>query len=84
MKAEIYNVLAALNRGFDLVAESLAILREKKILTTQYAQGQEVAAEELRAGINRKTVEKLNEPEMEDWARLGKMRSAIEAKMKES
>jgi len=84
VKGEIYNALAALNRGFDLVAESLATLREKKILTTQYAQSQEVAVEELRAGINQKTVEKLNEREMEDRARLGKMRSAIEARMKSS
>ncbi|HKD14473.1 MAG TPA: hypothetical protein VKE71_07970 [Candidatus Angelobacter sp.] len=82
MKGEIYNALAAVNRGFDLVAESLAILREKKILTTQYAQSQEVAVGELRAGINQKIVEKLHEREMEDWARLGKMRSAIEARMK--
>ena len=82
MKGEIYNALAALNRGFDLVAESLEILREKKILTKEYAQSQEVAVEELRAGINQKSVEKLNEREMEDWARLGKMRTAIEARMK--
>lgn len=82
MKAEIYNALAALNGGFDLVGESLAILREKKIMTTQYAQSQEVAVEELRAGINQKTVEKLNDRETEDWARLGKMRSGIEARMK--
>lgn len=78
MKAEIYNALASLNHGFDVVLESLKVLQEEGVLTADYLQDNSVFVEELRAGINHMIVEKLAARETEDWAHFGKMRIAIE------
>lgn len=79
MKAEIYNALASLNRGFDAAIEALKVLQEEGVLTADYVQDNNVFVEELRAGINHMIVENLAARETEDWAHFGKMRSAIEA-----
>ena len=78
MKAEIYNALASLNRGFDVVLESLKVLQEEGVLTADYVQDNSVFVEELRAGINHMIVEKLAYRETDDWAHFGKMRITIE------
>ena len=44
MKAEIYNALATLNRGFDFALESLAILEQEGVITVEYVQQQTEAS----------------------------------------
>lgn len=83
MKAEIYNALAALNRGFDVVLESLTILQQQGLATAEYVEYQTVLAEELRAGINHRIHDVLKTTELEDWTRFARARITIEAKAKE-
>ena len=78
MKSEIYNALAALNRGFDLALESLTICREKGVLPADYVEEQTVMAEELKAGVNHRLHDKLGTAELGDWTQFGKMRITIE------
>ena len=82
MKSEIYNALASLNRGFDVALEALKVLQQEQVLTAEYVQDQTVLAEELRAGLNHRTTEKLNAREAQDWGHFGKLRTAIEERMK--
>jgi hypothetical protein len=78
MKSEIYNALAGLNRGLDVAVESLTVLLGQGVLTAEYVERHTVMVEELRAGLNHMTVEKLHSREEEDWEQFGRMRITIE------
>jgi len=82
MKAETYNALASLNRGFDVALESLKILHEEGVLTGEYVQQQLEATEALRAGINSLILNKLEAREIADREHYVKMRDATEAQLK--
>ena len=82
IKAEIYNALAGLNRGFDMALESLAILWQEGVVTTDYVQQQTEAIELLRAGINSLILGKLEAREIEDREHYGKMHTATEAQLR--
>jgi hypothetical protein len=83
MKSEIYNALAAINRGFDLMLESFAILKNEGVLPADYVQEKTEAAEELRAAINHMILDKLEDRELEDRDHYNEMRVATEAKLKQ-
>jgi hypothetical protein len=82
MKDEIYNALAALNRGFGMVLESLKMLQEEGVVTADYVQRQTVLAQELRAGMNQVLLNKLETRERDDRDHFSKMRVNDEARMK--
>lgn len=84
MKTEIYNALAAINRGFDATLESLKTLHNEGVLTAEYLHQQTEITEEVRAGINHMILGQLEAREEEDWTHFGKMRSATDARLKES
>jgi len=72
MKAEIYNAIASLNRGYDIALESLKLLQERGVLDAGYAEDHTTLTDELRTGINCMIVNRLETSEHEDWGRLGK------------
>ena len=78
MKAEIYNAPAGLNRGFDVVLESLKVLQENGVVTAEFVSDNNTIIQELWSGINWTIVHKLNAREIEDRDHFGKMRSNIE------
>jgi hypothetical protein len=82
MKAEIYNAIAALNRGFDMTIESLKILQEEGIVDAEYVQYKTEISEEVRAGINQMILSNLESREEEDRNHFGKMRLNTEARLK--
>lgn len=84
MKADIYNSLATINRGFDAALDSLTMLQQQEILTADYVQQMMAIAEELRAGINFIVMQNLETREEADWAHFGKMRVNAEARLKSS
>lgn len=84
MKAEIYNALAALNRGFEVALESLTILQQEGVISADYLQQQREIAEEIRAGTNSVIINRLQGREVEDREHFGKMRIATEARLKKS
>jgi len=82
MKAESYDSLATLNRGFDSALESLKVLQEEGVLSVDYVQDQTVLVEEVRAGLNYRIVQRLSARETEDRDHFEKMRVTIEARLK--
>ena len=83
MKAEIYNALAVMNRGFDVALESLKVFQEEGVLTEDYVQDQTVLVEERRAALNYMIIHKLSARETEDREHYEKMRATIEARLKQ-
>ena len=81
MKSEIYNALAAINRGFDMTLESFAVLQQAGVLDTAYVQQQTEITEEIRAGLNHMILDKMESREEDDWANFGKMRRDTEARL---
>lgn len=84
MKAEIYNALAALNRGFDVALESLTILQQEGVISADYLQQQREIGEEIRAGMNSVIINRLQTREVEDREHYAKMRIATEGRLRES
>ena len=83
MKMEIYNALAAINRGFDVTLESLTILKTEGVLTDDYVQQRTEIIEEIRAGLNHMILDKLQSREAKDWSLFGKMRIETELRLKQ-
>jgi hypothetical protein len=81
MKSEIYNVLAAINRSFDVTLESLTILKNEGVLTVDYVAEHTELAEELRAKINSMILNKLQFREVEDREHFGTMLRATEMRL---
>jgi hypothetical protein len=74
MKSGLYDAHAALNRGFDMIIESLKTLHGHGVFGGDYLEQQTEIMEELRAGINRLVHNKLGKREQEDEEHYGKMR----------
>jgi len=83
MKSEVYNAIAALNRSFDVVSESLTILQQEGVVSPDYVQRKREITEEVRSDINAFLMNKLESREKEDRDHFGKMRMATEAQLKE-
>ncbi|HEY6252385.1 MAG TPA: hypothetical protein VI685_20715 [Candidatus Angelobacter sp.] len=81
MKDEVYNALAALNRGFGMVVESLKVLQKEGVVTQEYVQRKLEISEELRADINALLLNKLEAREKEDRDHFSKMRMATETRL---
>jgi hypothetical protein len=84
MKAEVYNALASLNRSFEIILESLKTLHENGVISKQFVQDQTIVTQELCAALNFMIVQRLTSRETEDVDHFGKMRSAIETRIKSS
>lgn len=78
MKSESYNALASLNRGFDVVLESLKVLHEEGVVNEEFVSDHSTILKELWSGINWMILHKLNARENEDRDHYGKMRSKID------
>jgi hypothetical protein len=82
MKSEIYNALAAINRGADLQLDSLAILQTEGKLPPDYVEYQRQIIEETRSGINSRIHDVLGANEDEDWHRFEQLRLGTEARLR--
>jgi hypothetical protein len=78
MKAELYNALAALNRGAELQIESLAIIQAEGALAADYVEHQRHIVEETRAGINFHIHGALESREAKDWHHFEQLRLQAE------
>lgn len=82
MKDEVYNALAALNRGFGMVLDSLKIMKEEGVINDEYVQRHREIVEELRADINALLLNRLQTRESDDRDHFGKMRAHTAEKLK--
>jgi len=83
VKSEVYNAIAALNRSFDVVLESLTILQQEGVVSPDYLQRKSEITEKMRSDINAFLKNKLESREKEDRHHFGKMRMATEAQLTE-
>lgn len=83
MKCETYNAQAGLNRGCDLMLESLTILKEQGVITMDYVQQQLEILEEIRSGMNRHLHNILQSRERDDENHYGKMRENTALRLRE-
>jgi|SRR5579864_8714600 len=82
MKAETYNAHAGLNRGCDVMLESLTILKEQGVVTADYVQQQLEILEEIRAGMNALIHNKMQTRERDDEDHFGKMRETTARRLR--
>ncbi len=82
MKSEIYNAFAALNRGADLMLESLAVLQQEGVWDKEHVLQQTEILEHQRSGINRLAHNVMEGRETESEYDFGKMAERTARKLK--
>jgi hypothetical protein len=73
-KTDIYETLSGINLAFAAIVEHLTTMRQSGILRSHYGRVLQGLAHELRAEINVELLDKMNQIEMQDWTRYGKVR----------
>jgi len=73
-KTEIYETLSGINLAFHAIVEHLQTMRQSGILRSQYARVLQGLTQELQSEVNVELLEKMNQIELRDWARYGKVR----------
>ena len=72
MKADTYDALNSLNRGFADALEGLKKLQAEGVLREEYVQDQTILAGEMLAGINSMILNKLSTRELADREHSGR------------
>lgn len=81
-KSETYNAHAGLNRGCDVMLESLAILKEQGVVTADYVQQQLEILEETRSAMNGHIHNVMQTRERDDQDHYGKMRETTARRLR--
>jgi hypothetical protein len=82
IKAEVYEMMAVINRAFAQIAGALYTLESKGVLAEDYAYDQEAPIREMAARINCYIISKVNERELDDRNYYSRMRANKEKKRK--
>jgi hypothetical protein len=77
-KAAIYETLSLMNRAFAGIVAHLESFRQTGAIAAKYARLFQGFTQEVQAEINREVLEGMDQIEMEDWARFGKVREKWE------
>jgi len=84
MNPNVYRVLANLNEALRVVARSLDVLKDAKVLSPQLSELRELTTEQLRAEINEAVTINLHTREMETVSQFEQERLRLEKRLKES
>jgi hypothetical protein len=82
-KLDVYHALYRLNLSFAAMVRRCGELEEARVFRPKYLQRFQGFAQELQAEINQELLETLNEVELHDWYRYGKVRQAWEKYLKD-
>jgi hypothetical protein len=82
-KLRIYYTIYRLNLSFTNIVEHCAALQECRVFTAKFTRLYQSYAQELQAEINQDVVEILDEIELHDMFRFGKVRSAREKELRD-
>src|SRR5215510_14263303 len=82
-KLLIYHTLYRLNLSFSNIVTLCGALREAGVLTAKHTRLFQGSAQELRAEINEKLLDRMRNSELADWAEFGKIRAAYEKALKD-
>lgn len=77
-KATIYETLSSMNRAFAGIVAHLESFRQTGAITAKYARLFQGFTQEVQAEINLEVLEGMDQIEMEDWARFGRVREKWE------
>jgi hypothetical protein len=79
-RMDIYRRLFLLNRSFHLIVMRLDEL--KPLFTAQDLKDMRGMTQEIQLGINTALLDSLDSAENDDWAQFGKVRLAMEKRLK--
>ena len=82
-KFPVYQALYQLNQAFETIHINLEILDDYEVFPLALLQQFGATAGELRAGINHSVVSRLDQREIFDWGKYGRMRDASEKKFRD-
>jgi len=77
-KVNVYHLLYRINLSFAAIVRRCQGLQETGIFRPKYLQRFQGFAQELQAEINAELVGTLNDRELDDWRRYGKVRQSWE------
>jgi hypothetical protein len=82
-KLDVYHALYRLNLSFAAIVRRCRDLQQARVFRPKYLRLFEGFTQELQAEINSELLDTLNEIEMNDWYRFGKVRKAWEKYLKD-
>jgi hypothetical protein len=82
-KRDVYHALYRLNVSFAAIVRRCRELQQARVFRSKYLRLFEGFTQELQAEVNHELVSTLNEVEIHDWYRFGKVRQAWEKYLKD-
>jgi hypothetical protein len=77
-KLSIYHLLYRINLSFTNIVRRCRELEEARVFRPKYLRQFQGLAQELQAEVNSELLDTLNDRELDDWNRYGKVRQAWE------
>jgi len=81
-KADVFETWAVINRSFEKIITALDKLQKTGVLKWDYVHNQSVTTNDLWAKINSHIMEAVGRREADDRNHYGKMRAALERRVK--
>jgi hypothetical protein len=82
-RAEVYRLLFLLNRSFDLIVQRLDELGQTGLFTSRDLREMRGLAQEVQLEINTTLLEPLESVEQDDWGTFGRVRIAMEKRLRD-
>jgi hypothetical protein len=82
-RAELYRQIFLLNRSFDLIVQRLDVLAQTRIFSSREMREVSGLAQEVQLEINTTLLGPLDSLEHEDWGEFGKVRIAMEKRLRD-
>ena len=81
-REDIYRLMFLLNRSFHLIVQRLEELGKTSIINARDLRDVLGLTQEVQLGINTAVLDTLDSAENDDWAQFGKVRIAMEKRLK--
>jgi hypothetical protein len=81
-RQDIYRLMFLLNRSFHLIVQRLEELGKTSIINARDLRDVLGLTQEVQLGINTAVLDTLDSVENDDWAQFGKVRVAMEKRLK--
>ena len=82
-RAEVYRQIFLLNRSFDLIVQRLDDLARTRIFSVRDMREVSGLAQEVQLEINTTLLSPLDSLEHDDWGTFGKVRAAMEKRLRD-
>jgi hypothetical protein len=82
-RAEVYRLFFLLNRSFDLIVQRLDELGQTGLFTSRDLREMRGLTQEVQLEINTGLLDSFESVENDDWAHFGKVRIALEKRLRD-